>query len=332
MFTSRKCATIGIRPTYWYINSLNMATVSSDPNSWPEIKLFRFYSYFVVASSAAIIYDWALTFGQETELIWRKRWSLMTILYLSLRCAGIIFVVVTMLWSLPSVSLTDTVSTIIYYFQSGISVLVNAMLGVIMITRLYAMYQRSRKMLIFLVVFFLAVNITCAVIVASNRVSGVETILSGTFQCSFTGSSQPLITDTWILTTGWEVTTLCLAVWTTAKYIHELRQPSAKPSLESYFRVLIETHAFYFAAYAVVACLNLGSLSPTIGDSSSLGVDVYNGILQIAQAMQMFILGPRLILGVREYHAKAMANPDEGTDMDTIAFQELTHKSTGSSS
>lgn len=192
------------------------------------------------------------------------------------------------------------------------------------------MYQRSRKMLIFLVVFFLAVNITCVVIVASNRVSGVETVFSGTFQCSFTGGS-PLITDTWILTTAWEVTTLCLAIWTTAKYIHELRQPSAKSTLGSYFRVLIETHAFYFAAYAAVACLNLGSLSPTIGDSFSLGVDIYNGILQISQAVQMFILGPRLILGVREYHAKVMANPGEGTDMDTIAFQELTHKSTGSS-
>jgi hypothetical protein len=37
---------------------------------------------------------------------------------------------------------------------------------VIMITRLYAMYQRSRITLIFLVIIFLAVNITCGVITA----------------------------------------------------------------------------------------------------------------------------------------------------------------------
>jgi hypothetical protein len=43
-----------------------------------------------------------------------------------------------------------------------------------MITRLYAMYQRSKKMLVFLVVFFLAVNITCVVIAASSRISGGE--------------------------------------------------------------------------------------------------------------------------------------------------------------
>lgn len=313
------------------INSLNMTTASSDPNLWPQIKLFRFYSYFVVASFAAMMYDWALTFEQEIELIWRKRWSLMTMLYLSLRCAGIIFLVANVLWTLPSVSLTDTSCTILYYFQSGTSVFANAMLGVIMITRLYAMYQRSKKMLVFLVVFFLAVNITCVVIAASSRISGVEIVISGTYQCGFTGGNQHLITETWILTFVWEVLTLCLAVWIAVKYLRELQRPlSARSTLGNYFKVLIKTHVFYFVTYTAVACLNLGFLSPDIGDSSSLGVYVYNGVLQIAQIVQMFVLGPRLILSVREYHAKG-TEKHERSDMSTIAFQEFAHESTGSS-
>ena len=36
----------------------------------------------------------------------------------------------------------------------------------------------------------------------------------------------------------------------------------------------------------------------------------------------MFVLGPRLILSVREYLAKLTAASDEGTCMTTIAFQE----------
>jgi hypothetical protein len=44
----------------------------------------------------------------------------------------------------------------------------------------------------------------------------------------------------------------------------------------------------------------------------------------------MFVLGPRLILGVREYHAKAVADSDTATDMTTIAFQERVHISIGS--
>jgi hypothetical protein len=44
----------------------------------------------------------------------------------------------------------------------------------------------------------------------------------------------------------------------------------------------------------------------------------------------MFVLGPRLILGIREYHANLVANSDEGTGMSTIAFQERGQVSTGS--
>jgi hypothetical protein len=43
----------------------------------------------------------------------------------------------------------------------------------------------------------------------------------------------------------------------------------------------------------------------------------------------MFVLGPRLILGVREYHAKLTANCDGGNDMTSIAFQERVHITTG---
>jgi len=45
---------------------------------------------------------------------------------------------------------------------------------VVMFTLLYAMYQQSKKMFIFLVVVFLAITIACGVMVAigSSQVSG----------------------------------------------------------------------------------------------------------------------------------------------------------------
>jgi hypothetical protein len=42
----------------------------------------------------------------------------------------------------------------------------------------------------------------------------------------------------------------------------------------------------------------------------------------------MFVLGPRLILGVREYLAMVSIESDEGTHMTTIAFQERVPTST----
>jgi hypothetical protein len=45
----------------------------------------------------------------------------------------------------------------------------------------------------------------------------------------------------------------------------------------------------------------------------------------------MVVLGPRLILSVREYHAMLVANSDTATDMTSIAFQERVHVATSSS-
>jgi hypothetical protein len=57
---------------------------------------------------------------------------------------------------------------------------------------------------------------------------------------------------------------------------------------------------------------------------------IYDGILQIGSLTQMCVLGPRLILSVREYHAKIVANSDAGHGMASIAFQEHIQISTGS--
>jgi hypothetical protein len=44
----------------------------------------------------------------------------------------------------------------------------------------------------------------------------------------------------------------------------------------------------------------------------------------------MFVLGPRLILSVREYHAEFLENSDVGSGMTAIAFQERTRTPTAS--
>jgi hypothetical protein len=61
-----------------------------------------------------------------------------------------------------------------------------------------------------------------------------------------------------------------------------------------------------------------------------VGADVYFASLQIASVVQMFVLGPRLILGVREYHAKLVANSDADASLSSIVFEERVHISTGS--
>ncbi|KAG1733589.1 uncharacterized protein EDB91DRAFT_631493 [Suillus paluster] len=302
--------------------------------SWPQINSNILYSYFAVASVAVVMYDWALIIGQEVELVWRQRWSLMTFLYLGVRYAGIPFTVLNLSHNLPSVEVTDAVSIIIYFVLNWMSLGVATMLNVIMICRLHAMYQRSKKILIFLVVIFLAVTIPCGVIavMVSIHTSAEESILSGTYMCSYDleGDVNFLSSLTWILGTVWEVLALCLALWVAIKHLRELHRPSTQWTIGDCIVVLIKTHVAYFASFLAVSCLTLSYFSPTLSDSSSEGVQIYGGILQIFWTIQMFVLGPRLILGVRDFNAKVVADSDAGTGITTIAFQERVHVTTSS--
>ncbi|KAG1776530.1 hypothetical protein EV702DRAFT_337991 [Suillus placidus] len=277
-----------------------------------------------------------LTLRQEIELIWRQRWSLMTVLYLIIRYIGLPYSVVNILINMPSVSLTDAVSNIINYTINGTVVVITAMLGVIMIARLHAMYQRSRNMLIFLVIIFLAVNIACGVITAIGLqyLVGEEQILSGTHTCNYgsEGDVQLLMSMVWMLNTVWEVLALCLSVWIAIKHFRDLRRlgSSTGSTIGDCFRVLIKSHVLYFASFVCVSCFQLGYLSPGLSNSNSTAALILFGTFQVFLGVQMFVLGPRLILSVREYHAKLVAESDAETSMTSIVFQERVHVPTSS--
>ncbi|KAG1760461.1 hypothetical protein EDD22DRAFT_77897 [Suillus occidentalis] len=258
----------------------------------------------IVAAGVVVAYDWALTVGQEIELIWRQRCSLMTVLYLVIRYIGIPFSIANVLEIMPLVSLTDAVSNIMNYAMNWTNVIMTAMLGVIMIARLHAMYQGSRTMLLFLVIIFLAVNIACVVLAAIGikTVVGDEVILSGMHMCSYSyeGDVLLLFSMIWMLNTVWEVLALCLSVWIAVKHFRDLQRlgPSTGSTIGDCFRVLMKSHVLYFASFAGVSCFQLINLSPAVLNSNSMGVEILNGILQVLTIVQMFVLGPRLILSV----------------------------------
>jgi hypothetical protein len=61
-----------------------------------------------------------------------------------------------------------------------------------------------------------------------------------------------------------------------------------------------------------------------------MGSQIYGGALEIFQLLQMFVLGPRLILSIRVYHDKLVGDSDAGISMTTMNFQEHAHVSIGS--
>ncbi|KAG2364646.1 hypothetical protein BDR07DRAFT_1482265 [Suillus spraguei] len=306
-----------------------MTIVLNDPALWPFLNANICFSYFAVAAFVIVMYDWALTFGQEVELVWRQHWSLITFMYFGVRYLGILYVVTGIPENIPTIPLTDTNWTV---------VVVIAMLWVIITTRLYAMYQQSRNILIFLIVTSLVVNIFggAVTVLSTMNTSGVELVISGSYQCSLDMSmseSSILNSMIWILVIAWEALALCLTVWIAVKHLRELRRYPVGGIMRDCFTVLMKTHMLYFVSVVAASCLQaIFYLSSTLStDASPMKASIYGGFLDLSQAVQMFVLGPRLILSIREHHAKLVADSDAATAMTSIAFQGRVHISTGSS-
>ncbi|KAG2117582.1 hypothetical protein DEU56DRAFT_984840 [Suillus clintonianus] len=221
--------------------------------------------------------------------------------------------------------IATAVSNILYFIWTWTPIVVNALLSVIMTTRLHAMYGRSNKILIFLAAVLLVSTIATAVltIIGNLGYSGGESVLSGYHMCIFRLDSgdNGLNDDKMISTAIWDILALFLAIRIVIKHFCELRQLQRGSTIGDYFTVLIRSHVLYFLVFVVMACFTLGALSPNIMHSPSLGANAYGGILCIAQGIHMCVLGPRLILSIREHNARLVASSDAETHMTSIAFQ-----------
>ncbi|KAG1792437.1 uncharacterized protein HD556DRAFT_1379534 [Suillus plorans] len=304
-----------------------MPLIPSDPTSWSfDTNTYRVSNYFIVASSAAVVYDWVLTFGREYKLIWRQRRSLMTVLYIIVRCIGLLYSVGNVLLNLPGVLKTDTGNTMNFALFWTIFI-VNSMLSVIVITRLHAMYQRSRKMLVFLVVVHSSIMVPCAVIgvIGSNH-APTRVILINDIQCiiEVDKDEQLWLLEVYMLATVWHLLTLCLAIWNFVKHFRELQPLSTgRTFIGDCSMVLMKTHLLYFAFFTAGCVLNIGLLSPVVLDVSRLEAQIYRGILELVTLFQMFVVGPRLILSVREWHAEFLVKSEEGIfESPAIASQD----------
>jgi hypothetical protein len=85
--------------------------------------------------------------------------------------------------------------------------------------------------------------------------------------------------------------------------------------------------AFFIASLAV-SCFDLGYFSQKLWASDSAGAQIYYGVILFVCPVQIFVLGPHLILSIREYHAELVDNSEAGTVFTTICFQERIHVST----
>jgi len=115
------------------------------------------------------------------------------------------------------------------------------------------MYQRSRKMLVFLLVIFLVIQVATSVFSVITNLSNSPS----TYIVTNPLSHNSYLGGIWIYGLAWETIALCLAIWIAIRHFRELQRPSKGWAVGDCFTVLIQTHVFYFASFVSVSCLQV---------------------------------------------------------------------------
>ncbi|KAH7907642.1 hypothetical protein BJ138DRAFT_1159619, partial [Hygrophoropsis aurantiaca] len=113
-------------------------------------------SYITTASAAAVAYDQVLNFYQEIELIWKRRWSLTTALYLIVSVTNLLLVIVP-----TSLTLGSLFRLVMHYVRIAMYLAINwssnifviVMQGILLM-RIYALWNQSRNLMILLAIGF----------------------------------------------------------------------------------------------------------------------------------------------------------------------------------
>ncbi|KAG0706603.1 hypothetical protein DFH29DRAFT_900386 [Suillus ampliporus] len=297
-------------------------TLSNSP-SFLVVGYDDLYFRFSVASTAIIIYDYGLGFTREVELIWCQRWKPTTVLYIIARYVGLAIAIVQ-IWEAPGILLSDTECGIVGRSWSWGMVVLACTMYAIMAIRVFAMYNRSKKMGIFLVICFLAASASRGIIdglalVLTSGSTSEERILFGRRVCT---TSMALVVPflDGIPSICIELLFLLLAARVLVRHRLEMRRTrqdygfggGGSDTLD-----ILRDHVQHFLCYLIFNIMQVAAISMN-GDTD--GSRWYRSIAIFFVTIQQCVLVPRLIISIREYFSQVDYVSDSTTDLDIMSF------------
>ncbi|KAG1735893.1 uncharacterized protein EDB91DRAFT_1337522 [Suillus paluster] len=248
-----------------------------------------------------VSYDYMLQFENEVKYVWERperRRSLMSCLYLAVRYFGLFLAMVCACWG-GLLYLPESVSHgLILLIQWGHSTYF-CLAEVVLIWRLYALYNQSKLLLCILLGLFLpVVTLYIAVDVylysRPSAFSVEEIITPNAKYCvtSFHMGPMPAIYAS-IPVICFDIFLVVLAVVVLMRHLKESRELKIKPN--TYVLMIVRYHIIYFV-------LNLASQIFSAILWANLPMAVFNLVLLFNDTAP-FIIAPRLIISIWDTHA-----------------------------
>ncbi|KAG1860565.1 hypothetical protein C8R48DRAFT_774531 [Suillus tomentosus] len=241
-----------------------------------------------VAVITMISYEYILQLEKEVKFVWERQWSVMTYLYLAVRYFGILVVMFC--------AICDG---IFLFMQWGFSVY-SCLTKVILIWRLYALYNQSKPILYVLLGLFIpivALYIAVDVFLWSrpSAISTQEVILTPNIKycTAFFHIGPMLAIYTSIPVICYDILLVVLAIAALGKHLKERKELQMKPN--TYIVLIVRYHVIYFV-------LNLAVQIFSAILWANLSTEVMNIVLLFSDTAP-FIIVPRLIIDIWETHA-----------------------------
>ncbi|KAF8554381.1 hypothetical protein OG21DRAFT_1497038 [Imleria badia] len=258
--------------------------------------------YTSVIIITAVVYDYVLAFSDEIEYIWKQPWTWVSMLYIFVCYCGLFSVVAPILASTTFIHSPAEVCKLLYIINQWSFLFFLGAADLIMILRVWSMYNRSRLVLSTLLVLFSA-EMVCTIVISfmasdpRNLYVIVRHVLDQS-RCVVYLPSPVWAKAATILeiTIGATMCTLAIVQFITQSV--QMYRVTNHWQISQYMNLLVRQGVFYFLAvsmFSIIIAIAAWGKSPT--------AEWLVRVLLVLEWVPSFAVSPRFILAIRKLYA-----------------------------
>ncbi|KJA19154.1 hypothetical protein HYPSUDRAFT_204885 [Hypholoma sublateritium FD-334 SS-4] len=215
-----------------------------------DLVAFKMYS---LATFVMVYYDIIITFGDEVERIWKRKFTWFTLLWFLNRYvppAG--FAIITLAFHDPAWTSNEKFCDAIAFFPGILGAITSTVIDIIFVLRLYATFSANKAVLYFMVPFLGAKEAVVIWAVSSGQRQRLPAGLVGCVLVAGSDTGSLRFTSWWIAQLAFDSTVFVLTVYRALKMSRESRG-----GVRSLIDLILRDGVIYFAVIFVADLVNV---------------------------------------------------------------------------
>jgi len=275
--------------------------------------------YALVGAFIWLVYDYVLCLGLEIKYVWFAPWAMPKLLYIWTRYFGLLLMAL-MVTTFMTSNRNPKLCVGFFNLETWGSVWMMGTVSCILLLRIYAMYERSRRVAIFSIVIYVGQIITACAILGTQVVTMYtppQPLSDFNVSGCITGDSPPALVTYWIARLAFDSLLLLMVGY---KMTHRYVSYNTTDLLDIMIKDNVSTFIFIFC----VQSINLFTyrLAPSELAAVALPFSIATDT----------IMSTRLILHIREAFFGPAEDAERSVDNKTIPLTPLRVRSHGTAS